>query len=127
MVMFLVEKRDGTIKDRTCSDGIKQRRYKNYNKHDYASPTCVNNSVMITSALEFKEGRDVAIIDTPGAYLNIYVNKNGKHRIIMLFKGKLSELMVMVGPKMYWKYVTYESKGNAVLYVEMNKALYVLL
>jgi len=50
-------------------------------------------------------------------------------KIIILFQGKLAELMVMVDPKLYRKYVTYEcnSKGNAMLYVQMNKALYSLL
>ena len=33
----------------------------------------------------------------------------------------------MVDLKQYRKYVTYDSKGNAMLYVEMNKALYGLL
>ena len=71
--MFLVEKLDSTIKARTYADGIKQRRDDSYNKHDYASPTCENNSIMIKSALEAKEGHDVAIIDIPGAYLHTYM------------------------------------------------------
>ena len=68
--MFLVEKRDGTIKARDFSDRSKQRRDDNYNKNYYASPTCAKNSVMIKSALEAKEFRDAAIIDIPGAYLH---------------------------------------------------------
>ena len=35
--------------------------------------------------------------------------------------------MVMVYPKLYQKYVTYDIKGNSILYVEMNNALYGLL
>ena len=85
--MFLVEKLDCTIKDRPCADGSKQRMDDSYNKHDYAYPTCKHNSVMITSAFEAKEGHDVAIIDTPGAYLYTYVEKHGKQIIMMLFKG----------------------------------------
>ena len=61
--MFLIEKQDGTIKGRACADGSKQRRDESYNKHDYASPTCAKNSIMVTSAIEAKEGRDMAIID----------------------------------------------------------------
>ena len=98
--MFLAEKLDGTIKARTYADGIKQRKYDSYNKHDYASPTCVNNSVVITSALDSKEGFEVAIIYIPGAYLHTYVDKHGKKRIIMLFKGELEDLMVMVDQKL---------------------------
>ena len=89
-LMFLVDKRDGNIKARTCAYGREQRRDDNYNKHDYASPTCANNSIMITSDLEAKEGRYVAIIGIPGAYLHTYVDKHGKQIIIMLFKEKLA-------------------------------------
>ena len=59
--MFLMEKQYGNIKARTCAYGTKQRS--------------ANNSVMITSALEAKEGRDIASIDIPGAYLHTYVGK----------------------------------------------------
>ena len=86
-LMFPVGKLDGTIKARTCAGGIKQRSYDSYNKHDYPYPTCENNSVMITSLLESKEFRNVAIIDILGAYLHTYMDKHGKHIIIMLFKG----------------------------------------
>ena len=82
---------------------------------------------MITSAIETKEGRDVAIIDIPGAYIHTYVDKHGKEKMIMLFKGKLAKLMVMVDSKLDRKSVTTDSKGNTMLYVQMNKALYGLL
>ena len=72
---------------------------------------------MITSAFEAKEGRDVDDIDISGVYLHTYVDKHGKQRIVMLFKGTLAELMVMVYPKLYRKYVTYDSKGGSMLYV----------
>ena len=36
-------------------------------------------------------------------------------------------IMVMVDTKLYRKYVTYDINGNAMFYVEMNKALYGLL
>ena len=56
---------------------------------------------MITSELDATELRDVTIIDIPGTYQHTYVEKHGKQRIIMLFKGKLAKLMVMVNPKLY--------------------------
>ena len=61
---------------------------------------CANNSFIITAALEAKEFWDVDIIDIPIAYLHTYVDKHGEQRIIMLFKGKFSELMVMVDPNL---------------------------
>ena len=45
----------------------------------------------------------------------------------MCLKGNLSELMVMVKPTLYRKYLTHEKKVTAMLYVTMNKALYGLL
>ena len=45
----------------------------------------------------------------------------------MLLKGPLAEIMVMVYSKLHWKYVTYDTKGVALMYVKMNKALYGLL
>ena len=87
-LMFLLEKQDGTIKARTFYDVISQIRDDTYNNHYYNFPTCENNSVMITSSLESKKGRDVAIIDIPGTCLHTCVDKHGKQIIIMLFKGK---------------------------------------
>ena len=55
------------------------------------------------------------------------MDKHGEQRIITLFKEKLSERMVTVDLNLYQKYVTYDNKGNAMLYVKMNKALYGLL
>ena len=55
--------------------------YDSYNKHDYPSPTCANNSVVIKSVIESKEGRDVAIVDTQGVYLHTYVDKHGKQKL----------------------------------------------
>ena len=39
-------------------------------------------------------------------------------------KGNLAELMFMVKPTLYCKYLTNDKKGTAMLYVTMNKALY---
>ena len=45
----------------------------------------------------------------------------------MLLRGRLAEMMVQVDPSMYRKYVTYSSKGQAMLYVRLRKALYGML
>ena len=45
----------------------------------------------------------------------------------MILQGVLTELMVKVDPKLYHKYVIYDSKGRMILYVEMQKALYGML
>ena len=78
---------------------------------------------MVKSAIEANDKRRVACIDIPGAYLNVITDEEE----IMLLRGPLAELMVMVDSKLYCKFVTYDSKGVALLYVMMNKVLYILL
>ena len=45
----------------------------------------------------------------------------------MKFQGRLAELMVMASPQTYRKYVTTGSKGESVLFVKLQKALYGML
>jgi hypothetical protein len=53
--MFLKEKRDGTVKGRTCADGRKQRE--TAEPGAATSPTVSLESVLITSTIEAYEGR----------------------------------------------------------------------
>ena len=45
----------------------------------------------------------------------------------MALRGKLAELMLKVDTKLYMKFVSTDSKGLKILYVEMQKALYGML
>ena len=45
----------------------------------------------------------------------------------MLLEVALSEIMVKVPPKIYWKYVIMSRKGGPLLYVQKETALYDLL
>ena len=46
---------------------------------------------------------------------------------IWFYVAPLAELMVMVDPVLYKDFITYNSKGQALIYVRMNKALYRIL
>lgn len=48
-------------------------------------------------------------------------------RVVMLLKGRLVELMVMVDPSLYQKYITVNSKGESMLHVKIRNALYQML
>ena len=78
------------------------------------------DSVLITAVIDAKEGRDTATDDLPGAYLSA----DNPDLVHMIFRGKMAELMAMTDPSTYRKFITYDSKGNAMLYVELTKALY---
>jgi hypothetical protein len=120
-LMFLKEKRNGDIKGRACADGRKQRE--DFTKQDATSPTVSVDSIFLTAIIEAQEGRDVACFDIPGAFLHAETDED----VTMMLKGRLAELMVLVEPALYRKYVTVDSRGQPILYVKMHKALYGML
>ena len=81
-------------------------------------------AVFITTAIEAHENRKVACFDIPGAFLHADC-KEGV--IFMLLGGQLAELVVLLDPKLYRKYVRYFPTGQAMLYVHMTKALHGIL
>eukprot|EP00804_Cyclotella_cryptica_P003532 CCRYP_002153-RB/>CCRYP_002153-RB protein AED:0.61 eAED:0.32 QI:0/-1/0/1/-1/1/1/0/615 len=115
-LMFLKQKKDGTLKARACADGRKQRE--STAEEEAASPTVSIESIFISCAIEASEGRCVAVIDLPGAFLHA----NCEDYVIMRFHGRLAELMVLVAPQIYRKYVTTDANGEPVLFVKLQKA-----
>ena len=87
-LMFLKRKRDGSLKSRACADGSVQRPL--YTKAEVSSPTVATESVMLTAVVDAHEGRDVAIMDIPGAFLHTMMDD----LVHMRLTGKLAELMV---------------------------------
>jgi hypothetical protein len=117
-LMFLKEKRDETIKGRTCADGRKQRD--RIEPGAATSPAVSLESVLITSTIEAFEGREFAVVDIPGAYLSTDMDEE----VIILIRGRLAELVVKTAPNIYRKYITVDAKNQPVLYVKLQKALY---
>ena len=111
-LLFIVEKRIGVVKARKFAVGSKQRTFPGYVKSEWASPTVSTYGVIITSTIEAHEGRDVAVINSPNAFLNA---DNNDHTI-MLLKGKLEELMVQIDPQMYRKHIITSSKGEPIFF-----------
>ena len=116
-LIFLKEKRNGTVKARSCANGSVQREH--VAKEEAASPTVALESVFVTAAIDAKENREVVTIDIPGAFLHA---ANDDY-VVMRMNGTLAELMAKTDPKLYRKYLTDE-KGKKVLYLRLQKALY---
>jgi Reverse transcriptase (RNA-dependent DNA polymerase) len=124
-LIFLVEKRDGTVKGRACANGSVQRPY--IDKGDATSPTVSTEAVLNTSVLEAKQNRDVMTADTPNAFVQTEVdNKKFGERIIMKIRGPLVDMLVEIAPEAYTDYVR-EDNGKKVVYVKMLKASYGML
>jgi hypothetical protein len=116
-LIFLKEKKDGTIKGRACADGRKQRV--DAKKGDATSPTVSIEAVLITAVIDAKEERDVAVIDIPLAFVQTEMDDE----VLMIMRGRLAEIMAAVAPEIYNKYITIEN-GIKLLYVKLLMALY---
>jgi hypothetical protein len=122
-LIFLTEKRDGTIKARTCANGSTQREY--IPREEATSPTASTEAILITGVIDAKQKRDVMTLDIPNAFVQTPIPKGGE-KIIMKIRGRLVDLLLEICPGVYDDYVVYEGK-NKVLYVKMLMALYGML
>ena len=116
-LMFLKEKRCGKIKARGCADGRKQRAY--IGKEEASSPTVMIESLLLSCVIDAAEGRDVATVDIPGAFMQADMDETVHVRM----EGRMAELIVKLDPKLYRPFIIHE-KGKPVLYAELLKALY---
>ncbi len=122
-LMNIVKKHNGRVCAQAVADGSKERTQPGYMKEDRASPTVATNSIMITAAINAHEQWNVATIDILGAFLHAYNDKE----TFMLLKGRLAKLMVQVDPQLYQKFVIHDKNNQALLYIELSKAIYSLL
>ena len=89
-LMFPTEKRDGTIKAQACANGRKQQEY--MSKEEVAAPMVILESIFVTAAIEAKEGRDITVMDLPGAFL--YADNDDE--VIMMMKGMRTHLFCRI-------------------------------
>ena len=78
--------------------GNKQRGH--IDKTDATSTTTALESVLFTSTIYAKEGRDVAIIDIPNAFVTTRI-EDKKDIFLVRLRGKLAELMIATAPEIY--------------------------
>jgi hypothetical protein len=116
-LMFLQEKRCGTIKGRGCADRRPQRDY--MRKQETSSPTVATKALMLTCVVDAIEGRDVATCDIPGAFMQ----SDMKGKVVMKLEGVMAEVIVQIDPRQYTKYIEKENSKD-VIYIILQKALY---
>ena len=91
LLMFLKEKRDISIKGCGLAVGKKKE---NIESKDATSTTVLAESVMLTATIDALKGRDVAMLEIPGAYLSADMDDE----LHMVLRGTLTELMVTDNP-----------------------------
>ena len=125
-LMFLTEKRDGSIKGRLVYNGKPTREW--LSRDDAASPTAALESIMLTGIVDAKERRDTMSADIPNAFIQTEMPEpaEGEERVIMKITGVLVDLLVEMSPEVYGPYVVCNN-GRKVLYVQVLRALYGML
>jgi hypothetical protein len=116
-LMFLKQKRNGTVKGRGCADGRRQRLHTT--KEEASSPTVATESVFLSCATDAMEERDVGTVDIPNAFLQ--ADMDGI--VYMRLEGTMAELLVRIDPDLYEPCIRRTRTGKIVLYVRLRKAL----
>jgi hypothetical protein len=78
-LIFLVEKKDNTIKGRTCANGSVQCEFVSH--EDATSPTAATESIYLTATIE-AEGRDIITVDIQNAFVQTELDLK-KEKVIM--------------------------------------------
>ena len=116
-LMFLKRKRCGKVKGRGCADGRKQRAY--IAKEEATAPTVSTEAVFLTAVIDALEGREVAVLDVPGAFMQADIDE----LVHVRFTGEMVDMLLHIDHEKYKDYVVTE-RQNKVLYMELLKALY---
>jgi hypothetical protein len=78
------------------------------NKEDASSPTVSIEAVFITCVIDAYEGRDVATVVLPGAFMQADMDE----LVHLKLEGTMAELLVKINPKMYQKYIITNKKAR---------------
>ena len=119
--MFLKLKRSGDVKGRTVAGGNKQRDY--ISKEDASSPTVAVESVLLSCIIDAEEGRDVATVDIPNAFIQTQVEDEQDQCVIRL-RGFVVDLLEEIAPDVYKPYITIGKNGTKTLIVQCLNAIY---
>ena len=112
--MLLTEKRDDSVKAHIYVDGSKQE----IDKSEVLAPIKSTDALFITLVVDADEGRDVATIDIPGAFLQTAA-KSGNY---IKFTLAIIDILCQLNPRFYTQYVVLEN-GRKVLYTEAHNAV----
>jgi hypothetical protein len=77
--------------------------------------------VFLTAVIDALEGHEVAIVDIPGAFMQ--VNLEDESPIHVRLTGKMVDLLLEIDRELYEPYLVQE-RGELTMYIELLKALY---
>jgi hypothetical protein len=68
-------------------------------------PTIATEAVLLSCIINAEEGRDVAVINIPNAFIQMRVEDEGDMAIIKI-RGVLVDILVQIAPNVYKSYLT---------------------
>jgi hypothetical protein len=86
-------------------------------------PTIATEAVLLSCIINAEEGRDVAVINIPNAFIQMQVEDEGDMAIIKI-RGVLVDILVQIARNVYKSYVTTDKKRMKQLLVQCQNALY---
>ncbi len=93
--MFIGQKRTGETKASMVTGGNTQRGH--VTKKEPSSTTVSTETVLLTSIVDAHEGRDVAVVDIPNAFIQTQVD-DAKDHVIIQITGVIVDWLVKVAP-----------------------------
>ena len=78
-------------------------------------------ALFATLIIDVTEGRDIAVFDVPGEFIQSEVPKD--KMIHMVLRGEFVDIMCEVNPD-YKKFVTRDKRGKEILYLKVICAIY---
>ena len=105
VINLIKEKRDNSLKGRTCVDGRPQRKY--ISKEQAASPTVSTEALLCTLVVDAHEDRYVATADVKGAYLHAEIDDY----VILKLDGEVVDVFCKLNPR-YKDFVVIEGKAD---------------
>ena len=120
-LIFITEKRDGTVKAQTCANGSVQRKW--MDEDDSSSPTVLLEATFLTAAIDAYEGREAITVDFPNAFVQTPIpdKDTDGDQIIRAIRGALVD--ILVEPHICKDKVVYEN-GKKFLYLHVKRAIY---
>ena len=106
-LIFLTEKRNGTIKARVSANRSIQRS--DNDKYDATCPTVTTEALMTTVVIDAKQNREIITLDIPNAFVQTPVPKS-EEKVIMRITGLLVDYLENLFPTKYKDYVTIQNQ-----------------
>jgi hypothetical protein len=100
--ILVEEKRDGKLKAWKVIGGNKQHDY--ITNEAASSPTVSAEADILTYVIDALEGRDIAVVDIPSAFVQT-VAEDKEHCVIVHIRGPLMDILVNIAPHVYGPYI----------------------